>query len=468
MRENRKKTIRTLLLIFILFLGLGFAALAANLKINGTLNVSRTAWDVHFENVAITEGSVTANPAPVSDNTTTTEMTYTINFTKPGDYFEFTTDIVNEGTIDAMVDVVSNNAYANASSTTPITLPTYLTSTVTYSDGVEIKPNQLLAHNTSEKIKVRVEFKTDIEVSDLPSSGNTSIVFKFIGDYKQADKNAVGNNTTYTPGQVVYYDPVTNNTCNSNEFDVNSINNGTSTCYKWRIIKVGDNRFEPKVAIQMDHNLVNKTTWCATSDCFYPGDALRTLENATSGWKDELKLTYSYDVSESVNNVGSEVAINNYGLLSCISGTCTVLGNTATTNLKARLITGEEVRALTLYAGAPSDSKAGTWKIGNSYDYVISRTDRVLGGDAFDTGDTSLSWLIENTSDDSYSNATPNAYGEYNYGYWTITPAYRYTNDRANYPYFVSQNGWLQGLSKYESGWGGVRPVIEIEKSKLN
>ena len=191
MRTNRKKTLRMCLLMLILLLGIGFAALAANLKIDGTLNVSRTSWDVHFENVSITEGSVTANPAPTSDDTTTTEMTYTINFTKPGDYFEFTTDIVNEGTIDAMVDVVSNNAYASAASTTPITLPTYLTSTVTYADGTPILQNQKLDHNTSEKIKVRIEFKKDISVSDLPSSGDTSVVFKFIGDYKQADENAV-------------------------------------------------------------------------------------------------------------------------------------------------------------------------------------------------------------------------------------------------------------------------------------
>ena len=191
MRANRKKTIRTALLMMVLLLGIGFAALAANLKIDGTLNVSRTSWDVHFENVNITTGSVTANPAPTSDNTTTTEMAYTINFTKPGDFYEFTVDMVNDGTIDAMVDVVSNNAYANASSTTPITLPTYLTSTVTYDDGVEILPNQELLHNTSEKIKVRVEFKKDIEISDLPSNEDTSIVFKFVGDYKQADENVI-------------------------------------------------------------------------------------------------------------------------------------------------------------------------------------------------------------------------------------------------------------------------------------
>ena len=189
MKRNRKQNIRLLALILILLLGIGFAALAANLKIDGTLNVSRTSWDVHFENVNITTGSVTANPAPTSDNTTTTEMTYTINFTKPGDFFEFTVDMVNDGTIDAMVDVVSNKTYLS-NGTTEITLPTYLTNTVTYEDGTPILQNQKLDYNTSEKIKVRVEFRQDITAADLPSSGDTSIVFKFKGDYKQADENA--------------------------------------------------------------------------------------------------------------------------------------------------------------------------------------------------------------------------------------------------------------------------------------
>ena len=91
MKRNKKQNIRLLALILILLLGIGFAALAANLKIDGTVNVAKTSWDVHFENVSITEGSVTANPAPTSDDATTTEMSYTINFTKPGDFFEFTT-----------------------------------------------------------------------------------------------------------------------------------------------------------------------------------------------------------------------------------------------------------------------------------------------------------------------------------------------------------------------------------------
>lgn len=190
MRENRKKTIRIAVLILILLLGIGYAALRTTLKIDGTVNVDKATWDVHFENVNITPGSVTANPAPTSDNTTTTEMTYTINFTKPGDFFEFTTDIVNDGTIDAMVDVVDNKTY-NSNGTTEIQIPSYLTNTVTYDGGKQIKQNQELKHGTSKKIRVRIEFKKDITTSDLPSDGDTSVVFKFGGTFKQANANVI-------------------------------------------------------------------------------------------------------------------------------------------------------------------------------------------------------------------------------------------------------------------------------------
>ena len=189
MRRNKKKNTRLALLCLLLLIGIGFAALAARLKINGSLDVTRTEWDVHFENVEITQGSVTATTAPTSDDTTTTEMTYAVNFTKPGDFYEFTVDIANDGSLDAMVELVSNSTY-ESDGETPKTLPDYLTSTVTYSDGMEILPNQLLAHNTSEKIKVRVEYKKEIEPSDLPSSADT-IIFKFKGDYKQANDDAV-------------------------------------------------------------------------------------------------------------------------------------------------------------------------------------------------------------------------------------------------------------------------------------
>ena len=189
MRRNKRKTIKMSLLMLILLLGIGFAALTANLKINGTVDVTSSSWDVHFENVQITTGSVTATTVPTSDDATTTEMTYAVNFTKPGDFYEFTTDVVNDGSIDAMVDVVTNKVYSSDGETER-TLPEYLKSSVTYDDGLEILPNQLLEKQTSEKIKVRVEFRTDIDSSDLPSTADT-IVFKFSGTYKQKNDSAI-------------------------------------------------------------------------------------------------------------------------------------------------------------------------------------------------------------------------------------------------------------------------------------
>ena len=189
MKSFRRKNRITFLLILLLVITIGYAAISTQLKINGAVSVSKTTWDVHFENVEVTNGSVEANPAPTSNNTDTTEMTYTINFTKPGDYYEFTVDVVNKGTLDAMVDIVTNKSYSS-NGTTEITLPNYLTSSVTYDGGAPISEKQLLAKNTSEKIRVRVEFKKDISASDLPSSGNATVVFKFKGIYSQADETA--------------------------------------------------------------------------------------------------------------------------------------------------------------------------------------------------------------------------------------------------------------------------------------
>ena len=464
MRENRKKTIRTLLLIFILFLGLGFAALAANLKIDGTVNVSKTAWDVHFENVSITEGSVTANPAPVSDDATTTEMTYTINFTKPGDYFEFTTDIVNEGTIDAMVDVVSNNAYANAASTTPIALPTYLTNTVTYADGVEIVQNQELLHGESEKIKVRVEFKKDIQASDLPSSGDTTIVFKFVGNYKQKDENAVSYNV-YNPGDVVYFDPVSENKCDATTYDQSASASGTSTCYKWRTISTNDRKLKDKINIQLDHNLYGDKSWGTSSHAETgPTNSLTLMSAITETWTRVNYLNYSYDTTASVSN---------YGIFTCTNGTCKITKNGVdtqlATNVKARMITGEEIMDIANKERNDDDPTLHTWNITvNGDKYYFSNPNYIIGTKDSGTGNINLSWLIENTDfydSNNTSGATKagsNGY-ESTWGYWTMTPV----SDREYAVWVVENDGSIYYSNVYQAMYG-PRPVIEIEKTKLN
>ena len=227
----------------------------------------------------------------------------------------------------------------------------------------------------------------------------------------------------------------------------------------------------------MDHNLINLSAWVSKAD--YNDDtnygsygnnnkgpitALKALETATSTWDNSLKLNYTYDTSLGGTNTGY-----NYGTLSCTNGTCTIGEDTITTNLKARMITGEEVSAITVAAGAAEGTNAYNWTVSNGYFYYFSNTRKALGTQTDVTGSTELSWLIENTTasvSGTYSEATENTYGDTNYGYWTLSPCGLHCN--VYNAWGVSYNGCLIGhvISRVDSV--GVRPVITLPKSVLN
>ena len=85
-----------------------------------------------------------------------------------------------------MIDSPTKGVYAT-NGTTPKDLSDYLSYSVTYGD--EIESNHLLAAGHTETYKVMVEYKTDIDTSQIFSSAD-AIVFKFNVTYVQADSNA--------------------------------------------------------------------------------------------------------------------------------------------------------------------------------------------------------------------------------------------------------------------------------------
>ncbi len=187
-REQRKKNIIVLLVVLLCTLGLGYALLQTTLTINGTSKIKGNTWDIHFANLQVTEGSVAIGTGDVAAaiQASTTDITYTVTLNEPGDFYEFTVDAVNAGTIDGMVETVTSKL-----NNTPITtLPAYLDYSVSYSDGVAISPNQYLKAGKTETYKVRIEFKKDISSSDLPSTVQT-LTLDFGVVYIQADNNGV-------------------------------------------------------------------------------------------------------------------------------------------------------------------------------------------------------------------------------------------------------------------------------------
>lgn len=190
MKKSKKRLNYLLVIVLLLLVSVGYAVLSTNLNIVGVSTINNSTWDIHWENVSVKSGSVTVDTSTIDTNKTT--VNYEVTLSIPGDYFEFTVDAVNAGTIDGMISVVSNKL----NGTEITTLPSYLEYKVSYEDGVEIAPNHLLAANSSEKYKVHVGYKKDISVSDIPSTAQT-LNLTFSVTYVQSDSNAVSKPEPY-------------------------------------------------------------------------------------------------------------------------------------------------------------------------------------------------------------------------------------------------------------------------------
>ena len=189
MKNNKKKTtIYVTLLIVVACLTIGYALLSTTLNILGNTTVSGNTWDIHWENVQVTEGSTTENTKEAVI-TSPTQVEFIISLDKPGDFYEFTVDAVNEGTIDGMIDVISTNVY-QSNGTTPTTLPSAITYSITYDDDTSVEQHHMLAADSYETYKIRVEYRRDIENSELLTS-NQTYVMKIQVTYEQADGNAI-------------------------------------------------------------------------------------------------------------------------------------------------------------------------------------------------------------------------------------------------------------------------------------
>ena len=175
--------ILSIVLISVFSLSIAYAALSVTLNITGTAQVMDASWDVHFANVKVNPASVPITPQ-ISNN----QITFNANLEEPGDFYKFTVDIVNDGSIDAMIDTII---------TTP-NLTTeqkkYLKFEIEYADGQSINTQQKLNSKETKTISVLFSFRTDIPVSDLPTtSSNFNVGMTLV--YYQADNTSTSIET---------------------------------------------------------------------------------------------------------------------------------------------------------------------------------------------------------------------------------------------------------------------------------
>ena len=197
--KDRKKLLLIfgIVLVFVFSLTIAYAALSAVLTISGNAEVVASSWNIYLANPRVTNGSATTD-LPIIKSNSTLEFKTTLNM--PGDFYEFTVDVVNDGDLDAMIENVVKNPELDSNQ------KKYLNYTVTYQNGEIINVNQLLSKNTTMPIKVRIEYRNDISASDLPST-STNLNLSLTLEYIQSDGTGSTVNNNGVGGEVTGEDP---------------------------------------------------------------------------------------------------------------------------------------------------------------------------------------------------------------------------------------------------------------------
>ena len=169
--KNKKKWLLLCLLLLLSF-GVVYAMLLTKLSVGGSGKLSKNEWNILFDNIVVYDGSVEGSANIVDD----TSISFNANLDKPGDYFEFSVDVLNNGTIDAIVgSYLIGNLGANS---------TVVDYDVRYDDGMELALGDSLLSREKDTLLVRVFYKTDINADDL-NGEDIELSYDFSIDYVQ-------------------------------------------------------------------------------------------------------------------------------------------------------------------------------------------------------------------------------------------------------------------------------------------
>ena len=186
-RNSKKLLIFALILFAWSTIGVGYAYISSNLKLAGTANIAKTSWNIHFSNIKFAEGNVeTTTPAKIVNDTT---ISLDVSLESPGDKYSFNVDVVNSGTIDAMLTEIFKTELTEEQQK-------YIEYTIKYSDGNEIKEKDLLKKDSKETLKIEIKYKDGNNYA--PNDINAKLSFTL--NYVQDDGTGNGTRIKYDLG----------------------------------------------------------------------------------------------------------------------------------------------------------------------------------------------------------------------------------------------------------------------------
>ena len=161
--RNSKKFFILILVVAIIAMSAGYAALSQTLTINGTAKID-SSWDIKFTN--ITEGTPVGGATNITAPTyTSTTATFDVSLISPGDSMTYEITVANEGSLDAVLDTIAVTESENAAIVYEIT-------------GVE--EGDELAADTTATVTVKVSYDASIETQPDTLSKTLTVELNYV------------------------------------------------------------------------------------------------------------------------------------------------------------------------------------------------------------------------------------------------------------------------------------------------
>lgn len=163
-RKNKKNLVLVILLLLVVGMAVGYAALSQALVINGTANIT-AQWNIEF--TKIEAGNLIGAEQASEPTYTATTATFNVNLLYPGAMAEYKVTVENKGNINAVLKSVDGIDTANSASPTEVKF------------SIDADTNDTLNAGNSKIYTVKVEWPASSEVVPETMSKTATITLNY-------------------------------------------------------------------------------------------------------------------------------------------------------------------------------------------------------------------------------------------------------------------------------------------------
>ena len=316
--KNLEDIILLVLAICLIGITVAYATLSQNLDISGVATVKKGEWNIHFTKLLTpkSEGDATAGKAVLNGDSTVITISDGI-LSAPGDKITYEFDVINEGDIDAEVELTSTQMEnCRAENGTDVTsFCNKIEFELFYKDTkTPVAKGDKLLGKEEKTLNLVITYDKNRDLTSLPTSPIILSDITSIINYTMIKGNSSSTTPSnpsvsidpsklpkYEENEVVYFDPINYKLCDSE----------TDTCYAWLVLhgNTAEGKYE---LVYKNTGVYDYNKALENNGGSYDGALVNYISKITETWSDKIpKPETKYNINSTFDFTGLKARIMN-------------------------------------------------------------------------------------------------------------------------------------------------------------